>query len=507
MSQPIASSVVSSHSMRRLLPSASFVGCGDLLFRNISSHSKNCGPGTLFVAVAGSNNNGHNYTQEAISRGACGVLTSVPLVGINVPQCVVSDVRRCYAWLCQYLAGQPANSLEVLGVTGTNGKTTICWMLRSILKAASKKPGLLGTIEYDDSANPPTPATMTTPDASEIANWLQQMARQSASHAVLEVSSHALEQKRIAGLSLRAAIISNITHDHLDYHGNLKSYILAKSMIQDFCASNADLVINGDDPIIQEALSLRPCNIDPITVGFSTSNQYRISVLEQSSRNSKFEISFDSQTLELNVPLPGKHNIINAALAATTASRLGCSNEEIISGIAQAKMPCGRMEKIDLGQNFDCYIDYAHTPDAISNVINSMKPLVSGRIICLFGAGGNRDRNKRPMMALAAHQADLVVLTSDNSRDESVHQIFHEICEGFPDGCGPDYQNEDRAQAIAWAIDHAQPNDCVLLLGKGHETGQEILGKVHQFDDRHQARIAIANRLAVTGVTAIKVPA
>lgn len=504
MSQSIAAS---SHSIRQLLPSASFVGCGDLLFRNISSHSKKCEPGTLFVALAGKNENGHDYIQEAVSRGACGVLTSIPLVGIDVPQCVVSDVRRCYGWLCQYLAGQPANSLELLGVTGTNGKTTISWMLRSILNSASKKTGLLGTIENDDCSNKPASSPMTTPDAREIAKWLLQMTRHNASHAVLEVSSHALEQKRIAGLSLRSAILSNITHDHLDYHGDLKSYMLAKSMIQDFCKADADFVINGDDPLIQEALKLRSCCIEPVTVGFSDSNQYQISILEQSSRRSRFQICWDSDILELSVPLPGKHNVVNAALALVTASRLGCSHEEIVSGIEQGQVPCGRMESIDLGQNFDCFVDYAHTPDAIRNVIRSMKPVVAGRVICLFGAGGNRDREKRPLMAQAARQADVVVLTGDNSREEPVDQIFKDICSGFPKGSGPDYQDEDRANAIAWAIDNAQPGDCVLLLGKGHETEQEIFGTVHRFDDREQARIALTRRLAKSCLSETKVPA
>ncbi len=507
MSLTNSPSAIVLHSIRSLLPSASFVGCGDLLFQRISSHSKQCEPGTLFVAIAGESHNGHDYIQEAISRGACGVLTSIPLVGVEVPQCVVSDVRRCYGWLCQYLAGQPANSLDILGITGTNGKTTISWMLRSILKAASKNSGLLGTIEYDDSANKPTTAKMTTPDANIIADWLSRMTRQSASHAVMEVSSHALEQKRIAGVSLRAAVISNISHDHLDYHGDMNSYMLAKSMIQDFCRPDADFIINGDDLLIQEALKLRCSSLEPVTVGFSSGNNFQVSIIEQSSRQSRFEICLDAETMEIVVPLPGRHNIMNAALAAATASKIGIDCEDIQSGIEHGCLPPGRMERISLGQSFDCFIDYAHTPDAIENIIKTVKPLTSGRLICLFGAGGNRDREKRPLMAQAARLADVIVLTGDNSRGEPIQQIMNDLCQGFPENKGPDIIEEDRATAIQWAINNAQAGDCVLLLGKGHETGQEINGTIHPFHDRNEVLNALRIKLSRSNNTRAKVSA
>ncbi len=507
MSFPHTPSVINSHSIRSLLPSASFVGCGDLLFQRISCHSGQCEPGTLFVAVAGRKYDGHHYIQEAVSRGACGVLTSVPLTGIDVPQCIVSDVRRCYSWICQYLAGQPANSLDVLGITGTNGKTTIAWMLRSILKAASIKTGLLGTIEYDDSATAPLEATMTTPDANVIADWFGRMAGQNASHAVMEVSSHALEQKRIAGISLRSAIISNITHDHLDYHGDMKSYMLAKSMIQDYCQADADFIINGDDPLIQEAMKLRCCRLDSITVGFSDQNQFRISILEQTTRYSRFEFSSDSNSMELFVPLPGKHNIMNAALAAASALKIGIANIDIQTGIKQGSLPPGRMQRISVGQSFDCFVDYAHTPDAIENIIRTMKSVTSGRLICLFGAGGNRDHEKRPLMGQAAQLADVIVLTSDNSREESTQQIFDDICKGFTANGTADLIEEDRKVAIEWAINHAQPGDCVLILGKGHETGQESNGVIHPFDDRIEAKNAMMKLLSFSDNARTKVPA
>ncbi len=507
MSLPNTPSTLNLHSIRSLLPSASFVGCGDLLFRRICSDSRQCEPGTLFVAIAGSRHDGHHYIQEALSRGACGVLTSVPLSSIDAPQCIVSDVRRCYSWLCQYLAGQPAKSLDVLGITGTNGKTTIAWMLRSILKAASKKPGLLGTIEYDDSTTAPQEATMTTPDANVIAHWLVQMNKQQASHAVMEVSSHALEQKRIAGLSLRSAILSNITHDHLDYHGDMKSYMLAKSMIQDYCQADADFIINGDDPLIQQALEMRCSRFEPISVGFSEHNQFRISICEQTSDHSRFEFSCDSTGMELFVPVPGRHNIINAALAAATAMKLGIETRDIQSGIEQGTMPPGRMQRVSLGQRFDCFIDYAHTPDAIENIIRAMKSVTTGRLICLFGAGGNRDREKRPLMGRAAQRADMIILTSDNSREESTGRIIDDICKGFTDNRKADLIEHNRKAAIQWAIHAAQPGDCLLILGKGHETGQEIDGVVHPFDDYTEAKKALMNRLSLSKNAQTKVPA
>ena len=498
---------MNSHSIRRLLPSASFVGCGDLLFQRISCDSRQCEPGTLFVAVPGSKHDGRHYIHEAVSRGACGVLTSVPLVDINVPQCVVSDIRRCYGWICQYLAGQPAKSLDLLGVTGTNGKTTISWMLRSILRAASKRTGLLGTIEYDDAGNCPVEATMTTPDPHKIADWLGQMVRHRATHAVMEVSSHALDQRRIAGLSLRSAIISNISHDHLDYHGDLKSYMLAKSSIQDYCRADADFIINGDDLHIQEMLKMRCGRLEPVTVGFSERNQFQISPLEQTVSRGRFALCSDSDRMEFTLPLPCQHNMLNAALAAATALKLGMSVDEIQAGIEQGSLPPGRMQRISAGQSFDCFVDYAHTPDAIEHVVRTMKSVTAGRLICLFGAGGNRDSEKRPLMAKAAQSADVIILTADNSREEPTHQIIDDICRGFENNRTPELIEEDRTMAIQWAVDHAQPGDCVLILEKGHEKGQEINGVIHPFDDRIEVKKALANRFSLPDTPCVKVPA
>ncbi len=482
---------ISQFSIRQLLPSASFVGCGDIQFRDVCIHSARCKPGDLFIAMSGTIHHGCDFVEDAMSRGARGVLTDTPLSCVNAPQCIVSDVRRTYGWLCQYLQGQPGNDLNLIGVTGTNGKTSITWLLRSILRASGKQPGLLGTVENDDSRNLPCPSAMTTQDPANLAHWLRQIRDAGGTHAVLEVSSHALSQKRLAGIQLQTAIISNITQDHLDYHGSLDEYCSVKGLIADYCKFDGHLIINGDDPRIRQSLACRRTTISPITVGFGGSCEYRIEITSENEQGSQFLLRGEDCELLIAISIPGRFNIFNAALAAVAALKQGCSPQQIQQGLRTAAWPPGRLQRVETGQPFSCFVDYAHTPDAIENIIETMRPHVSGRLICVFGAGGNRDRSKRPLMTQAALAADVVVLTADNPRHEPQVQIFNDLLSGFPEGEEADLLEADRRSAIAWAVGHAEPGDCVLILGKGHETTQQVGDSTQTFDDVAEVQNAL----------------
>ncbi|WP_339749451.1 UDP-N-acetylmuramoyl-L-alanyl-D-glutamate--2,6-diaminopimelate ligase [uncultured Rubinisphaera sp.] len=495
---------VTLHSIRQLLPSASFVGCGDIYFRDLTPHSDHCQHGDLFVAVPGSTCHGNDYANQAVLNGATGILTDMPCPDLNASQCVVSDVRRSYAWLCQYLRGKPAEALKTIGVTGTNGKTTITWLLRSILNASQKPAGLLGTIQYDDSRNTPVTSNMTTPDAKVLAEWLQRMAIAGASHAVMEVSSHALDQKRIAGISLNTSIITNITQDHLDYHPDFDNYRSTKAMIADYTQPEGQLIINGDDPNIRRALERYRCVHKPITVGFDDQSDHWIQLESMDQSGSQFQLNLPGHVVSIYVPRPGKFNVMNAALAAVTANYHGCSNEQIISGIENATLPPGRLQQICPDHPVHCFVDYAHTPDAIENVISTMKQLVEGKLICLFGAGGNRDRSKRSLMTQAALRADRIILTADNSRQESTQQILDDLISGFPQGRFADCIEPDRRTAIRWAIEQAEPGDCVLILGRGHELNQIIGDQSIPFDDAYEAEQVLNSLSAISSPILLK---
>lgn len=467
--------------LRELIPQASYVGNANIVFRDIATHSRSCNRQTLFVALSGSHREEGAYLRQAAAQGAAGILTDFPLSDLATPQCIVPNVRRTYGLLCQSLAGRPAERLRTFGVTGTNGKTTVTWMLRSIVKAANENCGLLGTIEYSDGCHTPELATLTTPDAAVTAQWMRRMVQAGATAAAIEVSSHAIDQDRLSGVSLAGGIITNITHDHLDYHGSLSKYAEVKARIANLLQDDAPLVVNGDDCNIRNLLPHLPP--ETITVGFDKRNSYRIEIQEQTLQGTAFRLSPGPEGAVLRCPVPGRHNVYNAAFAAVLAQAAGYSLESISAGLASLVPPPGRLQPVETCQPFSCFVDYAHTPDAIAQTLQSLRSVTKGRLICLFGAGGERDREKRPRMARAAEQADIVVLTADNSRREPTAQILEEIQAGFSDAAPEVFVNADRSQAIQLAVKLAEPGDCVLILGKGHEKTQEIAGQRRDFDD------------------------
>jgi UDP-N-acetylmuramoyl-L-alanyl-D-glutamate--2,6-diaminopimelate ligase len=477
----------SSVSLRRLFPTASFVGCADVAIQHTTTRSDECRPGSLFAAIPGRLHDGVSQVREAIQCGASAVLTSQPLAEVRVSQCIVSDVRRAYSEVCHALAGSPSRRLGLTGVTGTNGKTTTTWLIRSIFEARRKPTGLLGTIEYSDGLRN-EPATLTTPDSKTLSDWLAAMVAAKTQHAAIELSSHALHQHRAAGVSLDVAVVTNITQDHFDYHGDAEAYREAKSQILTMVKRGGLVVLNADDSgsaslVERLAPSNRVC-----TVGLENPSDLHGRIIEESLVGSRFLVQHGAEQYEYFTPLIGRHNVLNCLGAIAAARHFGLTLDEIADGIATQQPVPGRLERIEGPHPFQVFVDYAHTDDALRNVIAAVRPMTRGRVIVVFGAGGDRDPGKRPLMARAAAAADQCVITSDNPRSEDPDSIIEQIRVGFVDRSTPCHVEPDRETAIAWAIRNARPGDTLLVCGKGHERHQVVGDERIPFDDAAACR-------------------
>ncbi len=474
--------------LRRLFPRASFVGCGDIHTADVTDRSGQCRPNSLFAVIRGAAVDGHCYIRDAIDRGATALLVDRPQADVTVPQCVVPDVRRAYAELCAALMAHPARHLGLAGVTGTNGKTTTTWLIRSILQAADHQTGLLGTIEYSDGIDH-EPSSLTTPDPAGLARRLATMVAQKTTHAAMELSSHALDQRRTAGTLLDAAVITNITQDHFDYHQNFTEYRRSKLRIFEYLKPAGLAVVNVDDAGSRSCVADAPKRV--MTYGLDEPADVSAEILSASLYGSQFRLTIGVDSVAVETKLVGRHNVANCLAAAAVAAHFGVGLETIARGIRSLTAVPGRLEQVDAGQPFPVFVDYAHTEDALRNCLASLRPLTKGRVICVFGAGGDRDKLKRPLLGRAAAEADLPVVTSDNPRSEAPESIVADILCGFTGRRQP-YVDVDRERAIRWAIQHAGPGDTVLIAGKGHETEQIIGSQRLHFDDREVARGCLA---------------
>lgn len=467
-------------SLRRLFPQASFVGCADARVVAATEDSRACTDGCLFAAIPGTRFDGSQFAADAVANGATTLLVQQPIPHVSVPQCIVPNVRLAFAELCAAMSWYPSRQLALAAVTGTNGKTTTTWLIRSIFQAAGLQAGLLGTIEYSDGFS--TRASgLTTPDSQTLQRWLTAMTAQGTSHAAIEFSSHALDQDRAAGTSIDVGVITNITQDHFDYHRDFSTYRQVKSRIAEYCKPNGMLLLNADD---EGCRTLLERGLPGATQTFAVDRPADVSavVISESVEGTQFEISFPNDHVEVFTPLIGRHNVSNCLAAAAAAFQLGISVNRIREGLLLDRVP-GRMERINCGQPFQVFVDYAHTDDALRRIVRCLRRLTSGRVICVFGAGGDRDQAKRPLMGRAASEAHVAVITSDNPRTESADTIIEHILAGFPAEQTPHVES-DRKTAISWALDHARPGDCVVIAGKGHENTQQIGSRKIPFDDR-----------------------
>ncbi|MEY3459543.1 MAG: UDP-N-acetylmuramoyl-L-alanyl-D-glutamate--2,6-diaminopimelate ligase MurE [Planctomycetota bacterium] len=471
-------------SLRSIPGTVAFLGCGDLYADRFCSDSRRIQPGDVFIAVRGHSVDGGAFAASAVRSGATAIITEQPFSDLPVPQCIVRNARVTRAWIAMAQHGFPANRLRIAGITGTNGKTTTAWLLRALLKSAFYRTGLVGTIEYSDGLHART-AALTTPDPEDLAFLLQRMTACDATHCVMEISSHALHQHRCSPLRLAAAAITNITRDHLDYHGSHEAYFASKLQIAELLQPGTPLLLGTDDSGCQAASRLL-AHVPQRTFGFAANCDYRVRVECSSAAGQTLLLQLEHGALEITTSLIGNHNALNLLAAAALAQQLQVSDSDIVRGLTEVSEIPGRMESISCGQSFSVFVDFAHTPDGLRQAIDALRPITSQRLIILFGARGDRDRDKRPLMAAAVESADLIFVTSDNPRSEAPAQIIEDICRGFSEeSCVQ--KIADRESAIRSAIFAARPGDSILIAGRGHETIQQIQHRQIHFDDRRVA--------------------
>ncbi len=486
----------------------------------ISYDSRKVSPGHLFVAVRGEKVDGHAFIDEAVEKGAAAILherTNPPSppfakggaggitnLGIDMESSSVSpfptfirvkDSRHALACAANAFFLKPSEKLTVIGVTGTNGKTTTTYLIKSILESWGKKVGLIGTIQYmiGDEAYE---AEHTTPESLEFQELLFKMMTSGCTYVVSEISSHALAQKRVEGTAFRAAVFTNLTRDHLDFHETMEDYFAAKErLFTELLDSRATSVINYDDIWGRKLIDILPGNV--YTYGLETGTDIMATEIHTSFDGLRFKILMRGRAYDVVSPLMGLPNVYNILSAAGVSASLGVPWQVILDGIKKAGPVIGRFEKVDVGQRFLAVVDYAHTEDALERLIYTAKGLSSGKIITVFGCGGDRDRGKRPRMgSIATRLSDFVIITSDNPRSEKVEGIIEEIEAG---AVRKNYLVEpDRREAIKRAVFLAEDNDIVLIAGKGHETHQEIEGKRFIFSDRLVLEEAIRQHISNT---------
>ncbi len=444
-------------------------------------------PGSLFVCVPGSRADGHDFAADAVTRGAAALIVERPL-DLQVPQLVVSDARLAMALAADAFFGRPTRELEVAGVTGTNGKTTTAFVLYSILAAAGRRPGLLGTVEMRIGGER-RPVTRTTPEAIDLQRTFRELLDAGDRSCAMEASSHASELKRLVGTRFRALVFTNLSQDHLDFHGTLEAYFDAKRKLfvePDVDGNRPPAAVNVGDPHGRRlAGELRGLGAQLVTFGLVDDADVRAEDLELTPSST----SLRAAGLSLRPKLRGRFNVENV-LAAVAASRLlGIGDDAIVKGVEHVAGVPGRFEAVDEGQPFAVLVDYAHTPEALENVLAEARRLTPARLLCVFGCGGDRDRAKRPLMGeVVSRLADRAIVTSDNPRSEEPRAIIDEILAGMD---GEEEIEPDRAAAIARAIEEAEEGDVVVIAGKGHEQGQEFRDGTIPFDDREVARDAL----------------
>ncbi len=456
-------------------------------------------PGACFIAVQGHEVDGHDFIEEAVRRGAAVIICERSTqMSSEIGVLRLPDTRSAVSRLASVFYGLVDHDLSLIGVTGTNGKSTTCEILQKILKSAGQKCALLGTIR-NDLVSATRASRLTTPGPIQVCEYLCEAAEAGAKHAVMEVSSHALDQHRCAGLDFSVAVLTNISGDHLDYHGTTDAYVAAKKRLFDALDPSAVAVINGDDDFAGQIVS--DCQGRVVRYGIDSSPlDSRAELTTLTAEGSVFTVIGPRGALPVQARLIGKHNVMNILAAATCAREMGVDDQAIRRGIESIDFVRGRLEPVCVdGQRFSVLVDYAHTDDALERVLSATESLTSGRLICVFGCGGDRDRSKRPRMAAAVgRHADLAIVTNDNPRDEDPEAIVEDILPGFEFNgrCSVEIE-PNRRTAIQLAVFEASPGDTVLIAGKGHEQFQ-ITGTVKQpFDDVAEAKRCLSTRFDV----------
>jgi UDP-N-acetylmuramoyl-L-alanyl-D-glutamate--2,6-diaminopimelate ligase len=463
------------------------------IVKGLDYDSRRIASGFVFFAFPGAHTDGRKFAKDAAARGAVAVVSETAAPGweegaLGVPWVQVEHGRQALALASRNFYGKPDERIGLTGITGTNGKTTTSYLVDSVLRAAGYTTALIGTIEYR-LAGQPLPAVNTTPESLDLARLFVELEEQGGSHATMEVSSHALALGRVYGLHFHTAIFTNLTQDHLDFHGTIENYFAAKKMLFEGTGAPPPkfAILNRDD---QHARSLKPpAGAEVYWYGLGEDADLRALNISLSGQGIKFDAKFQNLRFPVNSQLIGRVNVYNILAACGAGLSYGLSPEIIAKGVEQLRAVPGRFERVDEGQPFLVVVDYAHTDDALRNAISVARSLAPKRVITLFGCGGDRDRLKRPLMGRAAAEgSDFVVLTSDNPRSEDPLAIMNDAMVGIQRAQKPVVVEPDRAAAIARAVKEAREGDIVILAGKGHETRQILKDRTIPFDDRVVAR-------------------
>lgn len=476
----------------------------DIEVKNLQYDSRTVQPEDLFIALVGETTDGHNYIEHAIANGAAAVIAEYApeTVVSHTPVLVVKDTREVISRLAELMSGFPDRQLKMVGVTGTNGKTTTTNLIKYLWNCSNIRAGLIGTI-CNMCGDRRLPAVNTTPEPLQLAELLRMMVDEECTHVVMEVSSHALKQKRVEGIHFDGAVFTNLTQDHLDYHHTFEDYLNSKLMLFNMLDRGSAIgrfaVVNADDPYGREFC--KACDVELWTYGINEIATLQAMDYHVTADGCEFDIMYRGRLYHIKTPLTGKFNVYNSLAALTTMVAQGFDLGLMVSDMEHAPQVPGRFERINEGQDFGVIVDYAHTPDGLENVLKTARDIVKGRLITVFGCGGDRDRGKRPLMGeLAARLSDHAIITSDNPRTEEPLAIISEIEVGIKDGIKEaeakgdasvygTYEIEaDRRAAIGRAIKMAKPGDIVMIAGKGHEDYQLVGGRVLDFDDRRVAR-------------------
>ena len=465
-------------------------GDSQVIIRGMAMDSRHVQPGDLYACVPGFKVDGHDFAVSAISSGAVALIVE-RFLPIDVPQVKVSNVREVMGLFAANVYGRPSEQLELVGVTGTNGKTTITYLIEKIGIRQGKKVGIIGTLGSRIDGRV-IQGDRTTPEAINVQKLLGEMVAEGVDIAVMEVSSHALDQGRVVGCEFEAGIFTNLTQDHLDYHKTMEDYLYAKSrLFANYLngeKSSKISILNGDDPAFAALRHASAALV--VSYGIDNTVDYRAENVEVTTEGVQFEVRFRDRVQKIRYATPGIFSVYNALAAFTWGIEQGYDSVAVAEALADISGVPGRFESVRLGQPFQIIVDYAHTPDGLENVVRTARDFTKGQLITIFGCGGDRDRTKRPLMGeVASRWNDYLVVTSDNPRTEEPDQIIEEILRGVS---GVDYVTiRDRREAIWTACRMAKPGDTILIAGKGHETYQIFGAEVYPFDDREVASEAV----------------
>jgi UDP-N-acetylmuramoyl-L-alanyl-D-glutamate--2,6-diaminopimelate ligase len=460
-------------------------GSIDREITGIRYDSRRVVPGDLFVAVKGFVSDGHAFMEQAVEKGAVAVVGEQPGISQRAAWIIVPDSRAALAQLAASYFGFPSRKLRMIGVTGTNGKSTTTFLIRHLLESANQSTGLIGTVQYEVGERR-LPALRTTPESLDLQELLSQCVDAGCRNVVMEVASHALSLGRVNEINFDVGIFTNLTQDHLDFHGSMKNYFDAKATLFDRMRQNrgkvAKAVINIDDPYGQQLIARYGRELPVVTYGMGARAEFRASDFTVEMNGTSYRLDAKERSYLVRLPLIGRFNIYNSLAALAAAHAVGLDTRSAVLALAKAPQVPGRLEAVPAKRKFQVFVDYAHTDDALMNVVKTCRDLNPARLILVFGCGGNRDKTKRPLMgAVADKLADHSIITSDNPRKEDPEAIIREVESGFKH---KNYEKiVDRKEAISRAIAMAQPRDIVLIAGKGHEKYQEFSDHTVPFDD------------------------